>query len=268
MSTLTPSVGAMAMQTHEINAGTLRPAGGRETFGHDHMVCRCLVVDVGSRLVAVDTGIGFEDIAAPISRFGTQWLDLINPVLDEKETLAAQLADLGYDGSDLTDIVLTHAHRDHVGGVADFPGAKVHTFQTDNAVARPHAHSTFDGHESSEWAEGVRWAPRPVPTTPWRGLPTLALDGLPESMRYVPLPGHTADHAGVLVETDNGEFILHAGDAAFHRNQFLGGEVPPGIAEFTKATQADDAQRRNSESLLAEVSTWSDVRIITAHSPD
>lgn len=58
------------------------------------------------------------------------------------------------------------------------------------------------------------------------------------------------------------------GDAAFHRNQFLGGEVPPGIAEFTKATQADDAQRRNSESLLAEVSTWSDVRIITAHSPD
>ena len=265
-STLTLSVGDM--QIYEINAGTLRPAGGRENFGHDHMVCRILVVEVGNRLVAVDTGIGSRDIASPTSRLGRKWLDLINPDLNEDETLATQLKALGYGVSDVTDIVLTHVHRDHVGGVGDFPSANVHIFQTEDVGDKPHAHSSFDGHENSGWADGALWASRPVSARPWRGFPTFALDGLPQSIRYLPLPGHTADHAGVLLEEDSGEFILHAGDAAFHRNQFLGGDVPFGIAEFTAATQADEAQRRNSESILSEISTWGDVRIVTAHSPD
>lgn len=256
------------MQTHEVNAGTLRPAGGSATFGYGYMICRCLIVDVGNRLVVVDTGIGTRDIASPISRLGREWLDLINPVLDEGETLVAQLKACGYTSSDVTDIVLTHVHRDHVGGVDDFSGAKVHTFQPDNAGIRSHAHSNFDGHENAEWAKGARWSRQPVPTKPWRGHPTFELDGLPQSIRYLPLPGHTVDHAGVLVEEDGGDFLLHVGDAAFHRNQFLGGDVPPGIKEFTEATQADEDDRRKSESILRDISTWGDVRIITSHSPD
>lgn len=232
------------------------------------MVCRCVVIDVDDLLVVVDTGIGTRDIASPRRRLGKEWLDLINPVLDETETLAQQLKTLGYSAADVTDVVLTHAHRDHVGGVNDFPNANVHVFRPETADGHSGGHSTFDGHEDSEWVRGARWASRPVPDEPWRGLPTFVLDGLPRSVRYVPLPGHTADHAGVLVENDDGDFIFHVGDAVFHCNQYLGGDVPSGIAAFTEATQDDPEQRRNSEMLLREVSTWGDVRIVTAHCPD
>jgi glyoxylase-like metal-dependent hydrolase (beta-lactamase superfamily II) len=67
-------------------------------FGPDPLTLdvRCFVVPAPSGIVLVDTGLpGSSDaIGASIERIGAAW-------------------------SDITDIVLTHAHFDHAGGVAD-----------------------------------------------------------------------------------------------------------------------------------------------------
>lgn len=44
------------------------------------------------------------------------------------------------------------------------------------------------------------------------------LAGVPEDVLLVPLAGHTVGHRGVAVHA-NGDSLLHAGDACFHREE-------------------------------------------------
>ncbi|MEU8139875.1 MBL fold metallo-hydrolase, partial [Streptodolium elevatio] len=109
---------------HELNCDTPGFPGGGAVLGVSHFVCRCLLVEADDRLIAVDTGIGRRDIESPGQRLGEDWLSQVNPALDPTETLLAHVLALGLQPRDLTDVILTHHHRDHVGGLADLGGAE------------------------------------------------------------------------------------------------------------------------------------------------
>lgn len=70
------------------------------------------VVRDGSHVVLVDTG--FRDPALA-ERWGIRQL----------RTASEALGDLGLSASAVTDVVVTHPHWDHLGGLADVPGARV-----------------------------------------------------------------------------------------------------------------------------------------------
>ena len=74
---------------------------------------RCLLIDSGDRKVLVDTGLGDKQDAKFRSHF--------HPHGDSNLMLA--LANAGYRPEDITDVLLTHLHFDHVGGATRFDEA-------------------------------------------------------------------------------------------------------------------------------------------------
>ena len=68
----------------------------------------------GGRTILVDAGYNHEDYAAVLAdSFGVQnW-----------QPSSVVLAECGVKPSDVTDVFITHAHFDHMGGTDDFPGA-------------------------------------------------------------------------------------------------------------------------------------------------
>jgi glyoxylase-like metal-dependent hydrolase (beta-lactamase superfamily II) len=70
------------------------------------IVTRCLLVKTGNRLILFDTGLGNKrDPKYYAYRFRT-----------EQDLLINALAPQGLSSADITDIVFTHLHDDHVGG--------------------------------------------------------------------------------------------------------------------------------------------------------
>lgn len=67
---------------------------------------RCLLVDTGDKLILVDTGLGDKQD----ERFFSHYF------LHGEGTLLGSIAKAGYNPNDITDVLITHFHFDHVGG--------------------------------------------------------------------------------------------------------------------------------------------------------
>ncbi|MFG1915226.1 MBL fold metallo-hydrolase [Micromonospora sp. NPDC048898] len=251
------------MRVHELDCGTLNAPGGTAVYGSSHFICRVLLIEDGRRLIAVDTGIGHEGIKVPEARLGEWWLAQTGPVLDPAETLRSRISALGLDPRNLTDVILTHHHRDHVDGLADFPWVRVHASDGCRAIVA----DGDAGLVASQWAHGVVWAPSPTRTEDWHGFASYRLAGLPESIRLVGLVGHSPGHSGVLVDsTDGAQPILHVGDAIHHRAQ-LTGEATPALEAFARASQHNEDDRLATIRRLAELASEGTVRVVNAHDP-
>ena len=133
----------------------------------------------------------------------------------EPAAIGDRLAALGADWSDVSDVLLTHNHPDHTGGLARI---------RDLAPAATVWASPLDHHVGtlSPLAEG----------TTVRGL------------RVLPLPGHTPGHVG-LIHTSDGAVL--AGDAV----GVIDGRLGPAPEQFT----ADRARAARSMHTLADAVT-------------
>lgn len=81
----------------------LNPA---DELNYTRWVCRCLLIELGDRLILFDTGIGLKQDAKFWSHFD------VNPLDD----IELHIQNLGYSSSEVTDVVFTHLHFDHCGG--------------------------------------------------------------------------------------------------------------------------------------------------------
>lgn len=88
--------------------------------------CHCLLLETPAELGLVDTGIGLLDVRGPVGRVGPEAIAAAGFQFREGDTAARQVERLGFRTADVHDILLTHADPDHVGGLADFPRARVH----------------------------------------------------------------------------------------------------------------------------------------------
>ena len=71
---------------------------------------RCLLIEDGSKLILIDTGLGDKQDE---KFFG--FYDLHGDA-----TLLSSIKNKGYDAADITDVILTHLHFDHVGGAVKY----------------------------------------------------------------------------------------------------------------------------------------------------
>lgn len=79
------------------------------------LAMRLLLVEDGNRLILIDTGIGNKQ---DDKFFGYYYLD-------KTHSLQKSLAKHGFSADDITDVLLTHLHFDHVGGAVERIGEKL-----------------------------------------------------------------------------------------------------------------------------------------------
>jgi glyoxylase-like metal-dependent hydrolase (beta-lactamase superfamily II) len=234
-----------------------------------HLVAHCLLIETErDGLVLVDTGLGTRDVEGS-SGLPRAFKALVGPALSASETAVEQVRALGFTPEDVRHIVVTHLDLDHAGGLPDFPHAKVHLHAREHAAAMARAHvKERERYVPSQWSHGPKWEVYAEDGDTWRGLPAIAkLRGLDADIGLVPLHGHTRGHSAVVVKTRADRWLLHAGDAYFHRSSIEGdARVPAGFGAFERMTQMIPAQRRASVAALRQLcASYADVDVFCAH---
>jgi glyoxylase-like metal-dependent hydrolase (beta-lactamase superfamily II) len=245
------------------------PLAASRLVGAGAMVCHVLLVETErDGLLLVDTGFGSRDCATP-RRVPAVFRALVRPRLDPAQTAAAQVRALGYRLDDVRHVVITHLDLDHAGGLHDFPAAAVHLHHPEHqGGTSPRTLAERTRYLSRQWAHRPRWQTYMPDGEPWMGLPAVRqLEGVRDEVAIVPLIGHTRGHSGVAVKTAD-RWILHAGDAIFHRNEVYGGPVPPGLRAFATMDEHDRRARLASVAAIRELARRPDITVTCSHDPE
>ncbi len=178
--------------------------------------------------------------------------------------LAALLAEVGVKPEDVTDVVLTHDHWDHTGGLTQLPNARVimSGADADWILAQ---HDQLIGGAMPHHFDSVRTR---IDRISFSGPPT---DGFEHSADLfgdgsfvaVPTPGHTRGATSYFVNSGDGKRWLFIGDAAWTQEGFAEPVTKGRIAAL--ASDWDWQQTSDSLSLLHAVYAGHAASIVTAH---
>ena len=224
------------MQIHHLNCGSMRQIEATsQGLTPAHAVNHCMLVETdGEGLVLVETGLGLDDVRRPDDSLGTDWVEMVEPLLDEQETAVRQVARLGYDPGDVRHIILTHLDVDHCGGLPDFPDAQVHVLAAELEAAVSQAPSSR--YRPAHWAHGPKWVTYTTDAgDDWFGFTSLQPEGLSPHIRLVPLGGHTAGHTGVAVH-DGDRWLLHCGDAYYYHRELSDDPEPHPLMDLVQTS--------------------------------
>src|SRR5262245_29376586 len=117
---------------------------GRGPFTSGYAVSlTCLLIQRPNGLVLVDTGWGSRTAEDPRRFPGTLFAITAGAARASNDEIAVgRVRALGFRPEDVSDVVLTHLDIDHVGGLMDFPHARVHVSKPEYA-ARFHRRQPF-----------------------------------------------------------------------------------------------------------------------------
>jgi len=194
---------------------------------------------------------------------------LLTPVrITASENASVQLEARGILPTDVRHVILSHFDGDHIGGLRDFPVARiVASVEAWRAVAAKTGLEAFRVRLMPDLLpEDIAWRLHLVrafdgPSVgPFRATHDLFGDG---TVRLVRLPGHAPGQVGALVSAEDGKTYLLAGDGCWTRRDLERGAGPlhPRLA-------SDGPAQRGTYDLLRRAYALPEVVVVPSHCPE
>jgi 4-pyridoxolactonase len=168
-----------------------------------------VLVEHDDGLFLFDTGFDLEHVSRV---FPSE-----QPLQSEDQGILQQLGLCGFAPGDVSYVVNSHLHFDHVGGNRHFPAAK--TLVSKAELRQAKVPETFERYAYSDQSFDHPDADFEL------------LEGdveLADGLRLFETPGHSAGHYSLLVEPPSGESLLFAFDAAY-AHESLDRLIPSGF---------------------------------------
>lgn len=185
---------------------------GTGTF---EFVSSSMLVDVAGELVLLDTSL-------PAPRPGG------------RSSIVRHLDELGVHPDDIGTVIVTHAHPDHVGGLAR---------HGDPVFGR--ARHVIDRRELAYWTETDNGGIEAESLSPLLQAGLFEVvdgeHGVLPGLTVVPTPGHTPGHLAVAIDS-GGEVAIYVGDVLAHEVNL----VEPGWNHFSDMAPLDAARSRRA----------------------
>ncbi len=217
-----------------------------------------------------------EDVAALLERIGAPTTELslsIQPLLvksgdrvllfdtgagvtagDAAGRLVASMNEAGISPASVTDVFISHAHGDHIGGAFDKDGALVFPNATVRMSAPEWEATEASAAEDEQRAALVQTiAPKVETFAPGAEI-------VPGIVKAVDIKGHTPGHSGYLITSGN-ESLLYIGDSAHH--YIVSVQEPDWTIQFDRDAPTAQASRKE----LIETNAASGQRIYAVHFP-
>ncbi|CAK9886686.1 MAG: putative metallo-hydrolase [Candidatus Erwinia impunctatus] len=199
----------------------------------------------------------------------------LTPVYFEpQQALVQQLSQQGINISDISGIILSHFHADHIAGLRDFPGMscicsgdgwqQVRQLRGFAALRQAFVPGLIppDFETALHFIESFPVSALPAALAPFRF--GYALPGSGGEIILVPLPGHAAGHIGAFVLTEKG-WVLLAADAAWSPVNYQQQRGPSRLANLV---MSDAKAYYHTLDQLHQLWSHSDVAIHLCHEGD
>jgi len=207
------------------------------------------VIRHGGRVILFDAGQDrrsvTDDDYFPGGLAGLLYRRLARFDIEPGDTLVARLAELGIQPGEVTTVVLSHLHQDHIGGIAEFPNATlvVSRDEWDAAMAPRSELAGFLREHIDQ--PGLSWDRISFSALPDAGLAPFdegyALHG-DRALTLLPLAGHTPGSMGLLVRVPGIAPVFLVGDLSYDIH-LLDDELVPGAGD--RARMVDTTRRVN-----------------------
>lgn len=207
----------------------------------------CLLLSSKNKLILIDAGLSVAETQRPYDLLGKELVENTGFKFDLNNTALMQIKRLGFDHKNVENIVCSHFDPDHIGGLLDFPNAKVHTSKEEFDSFKS-GHSRYINRQLAHEPKMVLYENN---DSEFFGLPARKLNlDFETDIFLIPLFGHTTGHCGVAFKTID-KWIFYVGDAYYYRAELTNTNHP--VDQLATMAAMDNNNRINSLNQLRGV---------------